>query len=485
MYRQLRAYVLLLAFAGCVLPQCDGADRPNILFLFADDQSYQTINATGNDEVQTPHIDSLYERGTSYRHTYNLGGWNGAICIASRTMLNTGLYLWHAERAEPSLKEEWVPQRKMWAQQMADAGYQTFFSGKWHVKADPETVFEVCRHVRGGMPKQTDEGYDRPRSRDDKEWLPWDRTRGGFWEGGKHWSEVLGDDAVDYLQTASRDERPFFMYLAFNAPHDPRQSPEEFVQRYPAESILVPTSFLPEYPYDIGSNKVRDELLAPFPRTEYSVQVNRQEYYAIITHMDQQIGRILAALEATGQADNTWIFFTADHGLACGHHGLMGKQNMFEHSVRVPFVAVGPGVTAGRALPRRILLQDVMPTSLELAGAPIPEHVQFASRVAELTSEPDVETEAAAEPTGTIYGGYTRVQRMVVDGHHKLILYPKIRTSLLFDLQADPEELIDLSNQDGSQAIKRRLFRLLLEEQKKTGDDLDLTTPFSELAATP
>ncbi|MCA9085267.1 MAG: sulfatase-like hydrolase/transferase, partial [Planctomycetaceae bacterium] len=428
------------------------AQKPNVLFIFADDQAFNTVHAAGNDQVQTPNIDRLYKKGTAFTHAYNQGGWNGAVCLASRAMMNTGLYLWHAEAADKKIKADWVPQKKLWAQRMASAGYQTFFSGKWHVSADPATVFEVTRNVRGGMPNQTDAGYNRPKSRDDHEWKPWDPSFEGFWKGGRHWSEVLGDDAVDYMSMAASDSRPFFMYLAFNAPHDPRQSPKEFVDRYPADSIKVPNSFLKEYPFDIGSNRIRDEQLAPFPRTEYSVQVNRQEYYAIITHMDQQIGRILDALESTGQADNTWIFFTADHGLSCGHHGLLGKQNMYDHSMRVPFVVVGPDVAAGQQNNQRIYLQSVMPTSLELATRKVPEDVEFQSLLPLLKDDPGSTDEKTGQ--GTVYGAYTQTQRMIVHDKHKLVLYPKIHVSLLFDLAADPEEIVDLSSREGTLPIK-------------------------------
>lgn len=461
------------------------ADRPNIMLILADDQAFSTIAAAGNSEIKTPNIDRLYARGTRFSHAYNMGGWNGAICVASRTMLNTGRFLWHAEQEEAKLAKEWIPEKRMWSQQMATAGYQTFFTGKWHVKAKNDSIFEVSRHVRGGMPKQVPEGYNRPQSKDDKKWQPWDKSKGGFWEGGRHWSEVVGDDAVDYLQIAKEDERPFFMYLAFNAPHDPRQSPKSFVDMYPAEKVKVPQSFLPEYPYDIGSNQVRDEKLAPFPRTHYSVQVNRQEYFAIITHMDQQIGRILDELERSGQADNTWIFFTADHGLACGHHGLLGKQNQFDHSVRVPFVVAGPGV-ATQTINQRIYYQDLMPTSLEIAGAAVPDDVQFQSLLPMLNGDnvkiADTQQQVN-DVAGEIYSGYTKTQRMFIDGHHKLILYPKISVSLLYDLQNDPLELVELSSKDGSFHQKQQLFQGLLNWQVRTGDDVDLKSAFPELAA--
>lgn len=465
----------LLLLLYCLPQTITAADKPNILFLFADDQAFHTIRALGNDEIHTPHLDRLVQQGTTFTHAYNQGGWNGAVCVASRAMLNTGRYLWHAHQEDRKLKQEWVPQQKLWAQLLAAGGYQTFFSGKWHVSADASKVFEVARHIRGGMPNQTDAGYNRPKSRDDKEWQPWDPKFEGFWKGGRHWSEVLADDGIDYLTMAKQDARPFFMYLAFNAPHDPRQSPRQFVEMYPAEKIRVPASFVPEHPFDIGSNRIRDEQLAPFPRTPYSVQVNRQEYYAIITHMDQQIGRILEVLQQTGQADNTWIFFTADHGLSCGHHGLLGKQNMYDHSMRVPFVAVGPGVEADKRIGRRIYLQDIMPTTLELAGVERPDHVEFQSLL------PLLQT-GTEEVSGTVYGAYVNSQRMLTDGHEKLILYPDTGVSLLFDLTQDPEEIQDLSALDDGLSRKRRLFAKLLQQQQVTGDTLKLSDAFPELA---
>ncbi|MFY9254920.1 MAG: sulfatase-like hydrolase/transferase, partial [Fuerstiella sp.] len=255
----------------------------------------------------------------------------------------------------------------------------------------------------------------------------------------------------------------------------PRQSPKEFVDMYPVDDIKVPASFAPLYPYDIGIKTLRDELLAPYPRTEYSVQVNRQEYYAIITHMDQQIGRILKSLKETGQEDNTWIFFTADHGLSCGNHGLLGKQNMYDHSVRIPFVVVGPGVEAGRHIGKRIYMQNVMPTTLELAGVTKPEHVEFESLLPLLK-------DGSPEVSGDVYGAYINVQRMVTVGNEKLVMYPKTGVSLLYNLKDDPEELRDLSSKDGSHATKKRLFKEFLVHQQVVGDTLDAVAAFPELA---
>ena len=346
------------------------ADQPNVLFIFADDQCYETVHAFGNAEIETPNLDRLAAQGLTFSHAYNQGSWSGAVCVASRTMLNTGRFLWKANGVYGNTEKE-RQEGRFWSEYMKQAGYETYFTGKWHVRADANKAFDHAANVRGGMPNQTKEGYNRPLASGEDPWSPYDPKFGGFWAGGKHWSEVVGDDAVGFLKHASKIEKPFFMYIAFNAPHDPRQSPKEFVDKYPLEKISVPKNYLDEYPYKDGIGcgvGLRDEKLGPFPRTEHAVKVHRQEYYAIITHMDEQIGRILDALKETEQADDTWIFFTADHGLGVGHHGLFGKQNMYEHSVRVPYIVAGPEVPEGKTNNQAIYLQDTMPTTLALAG---------------------------------------------------------------------------------------------------------------------
>ncbi len=450
-------------------------ERPNILFLFADDQAFDTIAAAGQAEIDTPNLDRLVRRGILFTHAYNQGGWHGAVCVASRTMLMTGRFLWHARDAERKLASDWVPERRLWPQIMQQHGYRTYFSGKWHVKAPAERVFDVVRHVRGGMPKTVQSAYDRPQSPKDTRWSPWDTSLGGHWEGGRHWSEVVADDGRDFLRMAAGDSRPFFMYLAFSAPHDPRQSPKRFVDRYPPEVIQVPPNFLPEYPYDIGSNRIRDERLAPFPRTPYAVRVHRQEYYAIISHMDEQIGRILDALEESGLSKRTWIVFSADHGLACGHHGLMGKQNMYDPSVRVPLIVCGPGARPGGRCGKRVCLQSIMPTVLDIAGIERPDHVEFPSLMDQVRDPvPDV--------SGTAYGAWMDMQRMITSGQDKLILYPAIRRRRFFDLSQDPFERNDLAGSPQTLGRQRRLFARLQVLQRQTGDDLDLAGAFPELA---
>lgn len=468
--------------AACALPNAvkadEGDNKPNFVFIFADDQEYQAVQALGNDEIITPNLDRLVRRGTTFTHAYNMGSWSGAVCVPSRTMLMTGVTVWNAHQAvQDGLGEGFVEEQRFWPQLLEQVGYETYMTGKWHVSADAREAFNYVTHVRPGMPGTVEEAYNRPIEGEEDPWSPYDKELGGFWEGGAHWSEVLAEDAEEFLEQAGERDAPFFMYLAFNAPHDPRQSPQEYVEKYPLDDVDTPENFKPEYPYneEIAAGRgLRDERLAPFPRTEYAVQVHRQEYYAIITHMDAQIGRILDALDATGKADNTYVIFTADHGLAVGQHGLMGKQNLYDHSVRVPFVITGPDIPEDHRIEAPIYLQDIVPTTLELAGESVPEHVEFASFLPLIQGEAEATREA-------IYGGYRTHQRMVTYNGHKLLLYPEAGVARLYDLEEDPLELNDLADDPESEPVMRELFAVLQDLQEKFNDDLDLTETFPEL----
>jgi arylsulfatase A-like enzyme len=473
----LSIFVSMSLFSSCHQEKDKDNEKPNILFIFADDQSYSTIRALGNSEISTPNLDRLVNAGTTFTHTYNMGAWGGAVCVASRAMLNTCRFIWRAHDYE-NHQQDLVDRGEMWGQLMQIAGYETYMTGKWHVKTNAEKLFNHVTHVRPGMPASVPEAYNRPQSPEDSTWMPWHKKWGGFWEGGKHWSEVLGDDAIAFIDSARNRDNPFFMYLAFNAPHDPRQSPKEFVDMYPLDDISVPSNYQPLYPYrnEIGcGEKLRDARLAPFPRTEYAVKVHRQEYYAIITHMDQQIGRILNALEKSGKADNTYIFFTSDHGLAVGEHGLMGKQNMYDHSMRVPLFVVGPNVPQNEKIDFDVYLQDIMASTLEIAGIEKPEYVDFNSLMPFIRKEKDVSFYPA------IYGAYREdMQRMIRADGFKLIVYPRIETIRLFDLNKDPLEMNDLAQYPDYKEIKDTLFKKLLQLQKEMDDPLDLSVVFSE-----
>lgn len=479
--------------------------KPNIIFLFTDDQTFASVNALGNKEIYTPNLDRMVKAGTTFTHAYNMGGWHGAVCVASRSMIISGAFLWNAKEKEKLWKsKDTVALQQTWPKLMQQKGYNTYMTGKWHVQAPADVVFYRTEHIRPGMPSdrggelsaafkkwELESGdmatwnsylpmeYARPTSKNDTSWSPTDTIQGGFWEGGTHWSEVVRNDALDFLKEAEKKEDPFFMYLAFNAPHDPRQAPQRFLDMYPLDSIALPESFLPVYPWkdDIGNERtLRDEALAPYPRTEYAVKKHRQEYYAIISHLDEQVGKILDALKASGKMENTYIFFGADHGLSVGQHGLLGKQSLFDHSVRVPLMVMGPDVPKGKRINQDIYLQDIMATSLDLAGVEKPDYVQFNSFMDLVTGE-----NTKGNYKG-VYGAYMNLQRMIRKDSYKLLVYPKIHKVLLFDLKADPNEIKDLANDSKYAEKVTLLFNDLMELQKTMNDSLNLKDTYEKVA---
>ncbi|MGE9269334.1 MAG: sulfatase-like hydrolase/transferase, partial [Verrucomicrobiales bacterium] len=192
-----------LALLALATPNATGAEptkKPNVLFIFADDQSYETIAAHGDLDIDTPNLDRLVQEGASFSKAYNMGSWTGAVCVASRTCLNTGAFLW---RAQDAITEVAAARRKSWSQLVADVGYDTYMAGKWHVKeVETSKVFHHSGTIRPGMPKATKRSYNRPKNQAqyDDGWKPWDRQEGGFWEGGTHWSEVLANEGVEFLK---------------------------------------------------------------------------------------------------------------------------------------------------------------------------------------------------------------------------------------------------------------------------------------------
>lgn len=331
------------------------------------------------------------------------------------------------------------------------------------------------------MPNQSQARYDRNFAEGEKDsWSPYELSFGGYWKGGKHWSEVLGDESLEFLDIAKTKDTPFFMYIAFNAPHDPRQSPKQYIDMYPLENISIPKNYLPEYPYseEAGSGRgLRDEWLAPFPRTKHSVRVNRQEYYAIITHMDDQIGRILDALEASGKAEDTYIIFTADHGLAVGDHGFIGKQNMYDRSVRVPLFIAGPDIKKGEVIDDKVYLQDAMATSLDIAGSDAMEKVDFKSLLPLCKRRFSFFRKEGGNDA--IYGAYLDRQRMIRTDSYKMILYPKANVVRLYDMKMDSEEMNDLAGIKKYKKVMDKLLKQLQKLQIEMGDTMDVSECYS------
>jgi choline-sulfatase len=443
-------------------------ERPNFVFMIADDQTYRAIHSLNNSEIQTPSLDRLAKRGCAFTHCFHQGSWSPAVCIASRTMLNTGLTAFRAhQRAEET---------PLWGETLGDAGYDTFIIGKWHLSdANRRRAFKeegpIIDHA--GF-ESGPSAYNRPSP--GNTWTPWDESLKGQWlhtriwqkapqDSIKHSARIWAEGAGDYLRRRSGNGRPFLLYVGFTSPHDPRQSPKQFVDQYPQERIEIPPNYLPEHPFDQGDRRIRDELLAPFPRSREAVQLHRSEYYAHITYLDAQVGRVLDALEESGHAGNTYVIFTADHGLAVGQHGLMGKQNLYDHSIRMPLMIAGPGIPAGKQVDHMVYQHSVFATTCELAGVPVPRSVEFPSLVDQLQGN-------SREIYDAVFSWYRTFQRAVRTEEHKLIVYPQAGVTQLFDMQKDPWETQNLADRREYAALRKHLLKRLHRFQKELEDDL-------------
>jgi len=441
--------------------------RPNFLFLIADDLTFRAIHSLNNREVRTPNLDRLSSRGCTFTHAFHQGSWSGAVCIASRTMLNTGLTTFHAHK-----RAEETP---LWGETLGNAGYDTAIIGKWHLSnANLKRNFQEIGPVSGGMFESGPAAYGRPSP--GNTWTPWDMSLKGQWlhtnvwqhaghDEIKHSARIWAEGAADYLHRKSASGRPFFLYVGFNSPHDPRQAPKDVVDMYPRERIEIPPNYLPEHPFDQGDSRVRDELLAPFPRTREAVRLHRSEYYAHITYMDAQVGLILDALETSGRAAETYVIFTADHGLAVGQHGLMGKQNLYDHSIRMPLMIAGPGIAAGRRIDRMVYQHSLFPTTCELAGVPVPSSVEFPSLA-------DVVQGADREKHDAMFSWYLKYQRAVRNEEFKLIVYPQAGVTQLFNIRKDPWETQNLAERPDHAAIRKNLLERLHRFQRELDDEL-------------
>ncbi len=456
MYRVALAHLCAATLICVCVPSAWSSDvlRPNILFLFADDMRADTIAALGNPHIQTPNIDSLVQSGTSFSRCYIQGGNSGAVCVPSRAMLLTGRSWMEIDTQtlkDPNLMPEWF----------GSHGYQTFGTGKWHNgKESWLRSFQSGKSILfGGMSDHTKVPVCD---------LSSEGSLSGERIGESFSSELFADAAIQFLNERKSD-KPFFAYVAFTAPHDPRQPPETFAAPYYKDLPPAPMNFLAQHPFDNGMLKnLRDENLAPWPRPESMIRDQIAEYYGLITHMDEQIGRILAALEKSGQRENTIIVFAADNGLALGSHGLLGKQNVYEHSMRVPLIISGPNIPADTRSDAFAYLLDLYPSLCDLASLPAPSDLHGKSLRPILSGK----TKSIRD---TIFLPYLKVQRAVRDDRWKLIAYPKIQHLQLFDLKNDPHETNNLIDKPQHQAEVERLLKHLHRWQKELNDTVEVS----------
>ena len=431
---------LLALAAALALPGFVGAataQRPNLLFILVDDQSPFDLKAYNRaSPLQTPHIDRLAREGMVLDGAYHMGSFVGAVCTPSRHMIMSGRTLWHLPiaplalqqgRCPPDLEQQTIPSV------FNRAGYATMRTCKMGNSYEAANKLFTVRH---------------------------DATkRGGTAQTGSAWH---GDRVMDYLQQreTTKDTKPFLIHYGFSHPHDERDGTPELLAKYGAVNHLdesqpppahpkqpkLPPNYLPAHPFHHGHPGLRDEVAVSGVwerRDERTIRNELGREFACSENIDIQVGRVLAKLEATGELANTYVIYTADHGMAIGRHGLQGKQNLYEHTWRVPFIVRGPGIQPGSRAEGNIYLLDVLATLCDLAGIAAPTTNEGISFKPVLTGQKQAVRDVLY---GAYNGGTKPGMRSVKQGDWKLIQYDvmngAVRETQLFNLKDNPEEFL-------------------------------------------
>jgi arylsulfatase A-like enzyme len=469
--------LVALSLIGPVAP-ARADERPNVLFLFTDDQRPDTIRALGNEHIRTPHIDRLAAEGVSFDNAHIMGATSMAVCTPSRACLFSGRTLWNLASQGP-----WdfaIPERhRTLAQVFREDGYTTFATGK----NDPG--FGRDDHFMRSFDRGENIYYRGGHRGQDRTPLFSVSIDDGILEktpvsnDGRFNADLFADACVDFLESRKDVEQPFFAYVSFMTPHDPLNAPAEYLDMYAPRDIELPENFMPQHPFDSGVGHIRDEKLMNRPLDERAMRERLAKYYGLITHTDAQIGRILDALERSGHAGNTLIVFASDNGLALGSHGLTGKQNLYQHSVRVPLILAGPGIPKGQRRDQLCYLYDMYPTLCERAGIEVPDTVQYRSLG-------PVIDDAGAEHRGHLYFAFMQWHRALRDERHKLIEYgvDGRRHTQLFDLRDDPAETRNLAGEEAMKPTLARLRARLIRESRRLGERKIKTPHLREMVET-
>jgi len=462
-------HLALLCFLVAAPVVAEEVKRPNFLFILVDDQSPFDLKVYDPDSpLETPHIDRLAAEGMTFEGAYHMGSFSGAVCMPSRHMIMSGRTVWHlppapfgAQKSPPALEQQTIPAV------FNRAGYATMRTCKQGNSYEAANKLFTVRH---------------------------DATkRGGTDESGSTWH---GDRVIDYLEARDTppDKKPFFIYYGFSHPHDERDGRPELLAKYGATNHTdestppslhslqppLPPNYLAAHPFDMTHAEVRDETAVSGVwkrRDEASIRNEIGRQLACSENIDIQIGRVLKKLEAAGELDNTYIIYTADHGMSIGRHGLMGKQNLYQHTWRVPFIVKGPGIKPGTRVEGNIYLTDILATLCDLAAIPAPETNEGTSFAPVLRSEKDSVRDVVY---GVYSGGSKPGIRSVKKGSWKLIQYEapdrSVNETQLFDLATNPHELLPEHGQpnlakDPTHAAKlAEMQTLLLSEMRRLDD---------------
>lgn len=435
--------------------------RPNIIFLFADDIRAEAIFEIEGDEVSTPNLDRLGRQGIRFTNAYSMGALSAPVCQASRAMVLTGRGVFEQEHRGMRIPERMTTLPEA----LGASGYQTFISGKWH--NDSDSLYRSFH--KGG----TIIGNPKPHQ--------WEfsarnfETRKGFQYRGIHTTDMIVNEAIEFMDAYGKED-PFFMYLSFSAAHWPWEAPWRWMSQYDPKDMDLTDSFRVRHPFnngELGSNGTTTEVkYIPFPRDPAEVKEIMAAHYAMISHMDDAIGRLMEALQKRSFLDNTIVVFSADNGLGLGQHGLLGKQNIYECGVRVPLLMAGPGVSGKQTSEALVYLYDIYPTVCDLAEVETPDSVTGKS----LKPVIDGGQRSVRDSLLIVYKNYMRGFRM---GSWKLHQYHVRgdRNELLFNVKDDPIENRNLADDERYTSVMRVLKQEMQKRMKELGDGVILDAP--------
>ena len=437
--------------------------KPNILFIIVDDQSPFDLKVYDPKSIcDTPTIQKLAAEGMVLDGAYQMGSFSGAVCTPSRHMVMTGRTVWHLPNWQGGKNCPDDITDNVMASVFNRAGYDTMRTcKKGNSYAGANQKFTVVHDAT---------------------------KRGGTAKTGSEWH---GDQVIDYLTTreSSKDEDPFMIYFGFSHPHDTRDGTSELLAKYGAvnhkdknslppandKQPPLPVNWMEAHPFHHGHPGLRDEVSVSGvweKRDERTIRNELGREFACNENIDIQINRVLKKLEAMGELDNTYIVYTSDHGMAIGRHGLQGKQNLYQHTWRVPFIVKGPGIKPGRADGNGYLL-DSLPTICDLAGVEIPDSVEGTSLKPVIMGEKETVRDTLF---GTYSGGTKPGMRAVKHGDWKLIKYDvmdgEVRETQLFNLAENPNEFLkdDLAETPALAEKLAEMEALLLSEMRRLDD---------------
>ncbi len=430
----------------------------NLLIIISDEHRRDAMGCSGHPIVKTPHLDQLAAEGTRFTSAYT----PCPMCVPTRASIHTGRYVHQLETWDSATPYD--GQAPSWAHRLRDAGHNVTSIGKLHFRetAVRNGFTEEIRplHILNGA------GWTLGLLRDK---LP------KYERGTKELADEVGAgetsytrydravtaDAEQWLKTHANEEKPWVLFLSYLSPHYPLVAPEPYYQMYANQELDPPhdgdletllnhpalAEFLDFYNY-------RDHFDA---KTAHKA---RAAYYGLCTFLDDNIGKVLTALRESGQADNTRIIYTSDHGELLGDHGMWTKMSMYESSVGVPMIMKGAGVPKGVVQETAVNLIDLHPTITESVGLPAhPDDADLpGTSLLTLANAPDRERVVFSEYHD---GGCTNGFYMVRSGDWKLIYYANNNPPQLFNLRTDPHEQNDLNNHPQYASISADLITKL------------------------